>query len=271
MSHSLVGCRQDRRPFWSQPNGGRGLRRATCRHPGNPTAADHRAPERHSTSRAVAASSSAWEPTMVAESTPCPVVMSARPPSRMPLVPATRSGGSRPGTGRSASCTPSSSGPSTPPTPPRAGPGRPLGPGASQPALRRVGMFRHSPRLSAHPRGRRPGGQPLVENAHGHPVHARAPMAKATGASAPASGLPGHYLMSASQGRRARPSRRPRTAAGLQQLAGCSPGSWSLGAVAATQDARPAAVHPLWVMPVPPHEARLAGSGLSGGAVRTRR
>ena len=33
------------------------------------------------------------------------------------LGPATRSGRSRPGTGRSASCTPSSSGPSTPPTP----------------------------------------------------------------------------------------------------------------------------------------------------------
>jgi hypothetical protein len=52
---------------------------------------------------------------------------------------------------------------------------------------------------------------------------------------------------------------------------GCSPGSWSLGAVAATQDARLAAVHPLWVMPVPPHVGRLAGGGLSGGAVRTRR
>ena len=46
---------------------------------------------------------------------------------------------------------------------------------------------------------------------------------------------------------------------------GCSPGSWSLGADAATQDARWAAVHPLWVMPVPPHVGRLAGGGLSGG------
>ena len=92
------------------------------------------------------------------------------------------------------------------------------------------------------------------------------PMAKATGASAPASGLPAHYLMSASQGRRARPSRTaPNSSRPSAARGGCSPGSWSLGAVAATQDARLAAVHPLWVMPVPPHVGRLAGGGLSAG------
>ena len=52
-------------------------------------------------------------------STPCPAAMSARPPSRAPSVPATPSSTSPPATGRSASCTPRSSGPSTPPTPPR--------------------------------------------------------------------------------------------------------------------------------------------------------
>jgi hypothetical protein len=36
----------------------------------------------------------------------------------------------------------------------------------------------------------------------------------------------------------------------------------SLGAVAATQDARLAAVHLLWAMPAPPREARVASSGL---------
>ena len=56
---------------------------------------------------------------------------------------------------------------------------------------------------------RRPGSTPpsTPSSCPCSASHARAPMAKATGASAPASGLPAHYLMSASQGRRARPTR----------------------------------------------------------------
>ena len=74
-------------------------------------------------------------------------------------------------------------------------------------SFRRVGYFRHSPRLSAPPEGT--PGQAVSPWSRTPTVTRRmpVPMAKATGASAPASGLPAHYLMSASRGRRAGPSR----------------------------------------------------------------